>query len=72
MILVVIQILMTLTIMILPIKNDRRSDLGADFWLDQSGQFCLLLLPRFVYPLLRFRHGLTDAAIHLGSFALLL
>ena len=62
---------MTLPIMLVPIKNDWWSDEGADFWLDQSGQFCLLLLlprfvnqlPRFSSPLLRFRHGLSDAAL---------
>ena len=69
--LVVVRVVMTLPIMLVPIKNDRRSDQGVDFWLDQSGQFCLLLLlprfvnqlPRFSSPLLRFRHGLSDAAL---------
>lgn len=42
-----VRILMTLPIIVMPIKNNRRFDIGADFWLNQSGQFNFLLLPRF-------------------------
>ncbi|KZS01777.1 Uncharacterized protein APZ42_001461 [Daphnia magna] len=70
MMLVVEWILMTLPIMVLPIKNDRRSDLGADFWLDQSGQFCfLLLLLRFVNPRPRFVNPLQRLVNPLPRFS---